>query len=633
MTNQHGRSFVFHAKVLSALTFLSRIVGLLREIVAYRAFGADAIYAAFLFAFSIPNLFRKLFGEGALTASFIPRYAKVRAANPDNPKAAQDFAVASVNLLILILGCLTLLGEAILLYIIFNVPLRADYLLAAQLAVIMLPYVLLVCGAAFLGAILQSHGKFVGFGLASTVLNVATILAIIVLGLVFDLKTDAGRTAATYGLAVAVLLAGFLQIMVLVPGLNAIGFRYRPTFWVFTPDIRAMLASSVPVFIGAGVLQIGVFLDKFIAMALARTDTATHFTLAGHTLAYPMAEGAAARLNLAQYLYQFPLAVFATALATAVFPKLAGDALAEDKTAFRAVMKRGIEAALFIGLPASVGLMIVAYPAVQFMFQSGNFTAEDTRLTAISTVIYSAAIWAFSMHQILSRGYYALHDNITPLIWTGINLIINLIVEIPLVFTPLGESGMAVGTLVSFAVQAVAMTWFLSRRVGGLDLKEAAGRIWVMVIASISMGLICLAVSYLPIFPDAGRLSSLSRLLVLMVTGALAYALVCQLCGLPVVGEYLKLLRRKKPAVVAATTAPDADMIPADVVAANPTTPHTTPQSTPPITPQTATPQTASPQTDASSPPAPATFELAPPAEAPPAAPTPPPANPPKPEA
>lgn len=545
----HGRSVQFHARVIGALTLLSRLVGLVREVIAYRAFGADAVYAAFVFAFSVPNLFRKLFGEGALTASFIPRYAKVRQEHADDPAAANQFAVASVNLLILILSALTIAGEALLLLVIFQMDLRPDHMLAARLSAIMLPYVMLVCGAAFLGAILQSHGRFVAFGLASTVLNVTTIITIVAMGLIFDLSTPAGRIAGTYGLAAAVLVAGLLQIAVLVPSLRKIGFRYHPTVFVLTPAVRAMLASSVPVFLGAGVLQIGVLLDKLIALMLSGTATATHFTLFGQSIAYPMAEGAAARLNLAQYLYQFPLAIFATAVATAAFPKLAGEALLEDKTAYRQVMKRGIESALFTGLPASVGLILVAGPAVQLLFQAGNFTPEDARLTALSTMIYASAIWALSVQQIVSRGYYALNDYITPLIWTALNLLINLVVEIPLIFTPLGEAGMAVGTLVSFAVQAIFMTWFLSRRVGGLDLIESRGRILTMLVAALAMGVICFAVSFLPIYPTGdGRFAALGRLLILMVTGACVYALICQFAGLPVLSQYL---RRRKPATAA----------------------------------------------------------------------------------
>src|SRR5205814_7097809 len=144
---------------------------------------------------------------------------------------------------------------------------------------------------------------------------------------------------------------------------------------------------------------------------------------------------------------------------------------------FKNVLRKGIEASLFIGLPASIGMIVVRTPAVKLLFLHGNFTAEHARLVALSTAFYSAAIWAFSLQQILNRAYYALHDTTTPLIWGIVNLAINTIVEIPLIWTNLGEAGMAVGTCVSFAIQALIMLWMLDRREGGLGLRESASPI------------------------------------------------------------------------------------------------------------------------------------------------------------
>jgi len=183
--------------------------------------------------------------------------------------------------------------------------------------------------------------------------------------------------------------------------------------------------------------------------------------------------GALARLNWAQFLYQFPLGVFAISLATAIFPQLSGDALDLERSGFRSVFRKGLEASLFIGLPASVGMMVVAEPAVRLLFERGRFTAHDSQLTAVSTAIYATAIWAFSMQQVLNRAFYALHDMRTPLWTTGANLVVNLVVEIPLLWTHLGESAMAVGTAVSFALQSMLMLYLLRKRVGPLGLSKS----------------------------------------------------------------------------------------------------------------------------------------------------------------
>jgi putative peptidoglycan lipid II flippase len=538
-------SFVGHARAIGFITFISRLFGMVREAIAANYFGAGAVWSAFTVAFTIPNLFRKLLGEGALSAAFIPLYAQAvkregeAPAEPHviasdrnagsvgalrSPMSAADFAAASVNLLCGILITLTIIGEVVLFALTFF-HLRADYLLAVKLAMVMLPYVLLVCGTAFLGGILQVHHRFIATASTAIVLNLCLIVAIVAAARGYDLTTEAGQIAGARWLAVSVLIAGVVQVAMLLPSLYAAGFRFKLILHLWTPAIRKMLAMSLPVAVGAGVLQLSVMLDKGIAFLLAQgAGGATHFELLGLSIRYPMAEGAAARLNWAQFMYQFPLGVFAIALATAIFPRLSSDAIDADRSQFNRVLRQGVEAALFIGLPASVGMIVVRYPAVRLLFERGNFTADDTRWVALSTAIYSAAIWAFSLQQILNRAYYALHDTTTPLVWAIVNLVLNLVVELPLLWTSLGEAGMAVGTLISFAIQSVMMLWMLDRRLGGIGMRQSVGAIAKMVAASLVMWLACAGVQYLPIYPDgSGKVVWAIQLTILMLTGGAVY--------------------------------------------------------------------------------------------------------------
>ena len=193
-----------------------------------------------------------------------------------------------------------------------------------------------------------------------------------------------------------------------------------------------------------------------------------------HAWNYPLAIGAAARLNWAQMLYQFPLGVFATAVATAIFPSLSIDAHDQGREKFKRVLRQGILFTLFEGLPASIGLILVRYPTVRLVFQHGSFTPRDTEWVALSVVFYAAAIWAFSLQQVLNRAYYSLHDTMTPLILSVITIAVNTAVEIPLSFTRLHEAGIAAGTLASFALQAVVMLIMLDRKIGGLGLASIA---------------------------------------------------------------------------------------------------------------------------------------------------------------
>ena len=254
----------------------------------------------------------------------------------------------------------------------------------------------------------------------------------------------------------AVLVSGVLQVAMLLPGLRSAGVRIAPSAGVRSPRTRRMVQLGIPVALSAAVLQVSVLLDRSLAFFLADESGGA---MAGMT---PLAAGAASRLGWAQFLYQFPLGVFAIALATAIFPSLSRDAAIDDgrNDAFRQTVRRGVEAALFIGLPASAGLLIVSHDATRVLFERGRFTPFDTRLVATSVGVYSLAIWAFSLQQIVNRAYYALHETRLPMLWAGGNLAINLAVELPLIWLlprPWGEVGMACGTLLSFAVQSLAM--------------------------------------------------------------------------------------------------------------------------------------------------------------------------------
>lgn len=538
------RSFISHARLIGAITLVSRLVGLAREMVGTYFFGANAVWAAWKVAFTIPNLFRKLFGEGALSAAFVPLYAQ--ALKRGDRESARRFASDSVNVLVGILVTLTIVGELILLALAWFAPLRSDHLLAVRLTMVMLPYVLLVCGTAFLSAILQVHGRFAAATATAVVLNVCLIVAIVLAARVFDLSGAAGQTSAVFWLSWAVLVSGVIQVAMLIPSLRAAGFRFSFHPYMFSPGVRRMLELTGPVAVGAGVLQLGVLLDKGIAIALAEGPGQTHVHPLGHAVRLPMAEGAAARLDLAQFMYQFPLGVFAIALATAIFPKLSeeaavrtggpGDA-ASGRTVhasdeFRAVMRRGVEASLFLGLPASAGMALVAAPSARLLFQHGRFTAEDAAWVALSTAVYSSAVWAFSLLQIVNRAYYALHDAWTPLKWVIINLILNLVIELPLLWTPLRESAMAVGTLVSFSIQAVAMLWVINRRAGGIGLRRVAPGVAKMLVATLAMTGVCLAVILSPLYPGgSGKAVWAMQVAMVVGVGAAVYFAACWAMG------------------------------------------------------------------------------------------------------
>lgn len=559
-----SRSFVGHAKLISGLTLVSRMLGLAREAATAHYFGAGLVSSAFTVAFTIPNLFRKLFGEGALAAAFIPLYAQALKAEADGTRppglpSAREFAAASVNLLCFILIVLTCLGEGLIWWMVHLDPgMRADRLLTLKLTAVMLPYVLLICGTAFCGAVLQVHRRFGAPAATPIVLNVVHVVVIILGARLLGLHAHGAETSSliatqttlAYWLAFFVLVAGALQFMMLWRPLRAVGFRFMWVRHFWTAPVKRMLTLSVPVALGAGVLQLSVLMDKGLSLLLQQGETARFFTLFGQTFRYPMELGAPARLNWAQFLYQFPLGVFAIALATAIFPSLSANALDADRTKFKSSLRHGIEMTLFEGLPASIGLILVARPAIQLLFQHGQVTSHDSMLIERSVMFYAAAIWAFSLQQIINRAYYALHDTVTPLVLTGVTLVINVAVELPLVWTPLGEAGMAAGTAVSFIVQAVVMLWLLNRRIDGLGLSTLIRPAGKMLLATGAMTAACLLLQHSPIYPNPGtgahRLMWLAQLLMTMVVGAAVYFGVCAALGIDLMAHLLPRRHRNR---------------------------------------------------------------------------------------
>ncbi len=551
------KSLVQHAKLIGFLTLISRFFGLGREMVAGHYLGTALVGSAFTVAFVIPNLFRKLFGEGALSAAFIPLYAQ--AVRRDHPEAANDFAAAAVNLLCAILVGLTIAGEGVVVgLMLMDRDFRPDRVLMLKLTAIMLPYVLLICGGAFVSGILQVHKRFGPPAAAPIILNACHILVLLIGAKIVGLNrlTPAAevvgkQTTLAYWLAMFVLVAGVLQVAVLLPALKQVGFRFKlvPHFW--TPTIKRMLRLSLPVALSAGVLQLSVLLDKGLSMALMQgVDNAgkavTHFHWFGHLVRFPMELGAPRRLDLAQFLYQFPLGIFAIALATAIFPGLSANALDQDRERFRGVLRQGIEASLWEGLPASVGLALVALPTAKLLFQHGQIHGSDVQWIVRSTMIYAGAIWAFSLLQIVNRAYYAVHDTMTPLMMSMVNIVLNLVIEIPLLWTRLGESGMAVGTFVSFIVQALVMLWMLDRKIGGLNLRQSFPSIGKMIAATAVMGVACYAIKISPLYPHGDRREAwVLQLAILMGVGAVVYISACAALGVNVMGDLLPRWRKK----------------------------------------------------------------------------------------
>jgi len=436
---------------------ISRILGLVRDIVCLRYFGA-VVWHYFTLGFMIPNLFRRLFGEGALTAALIPIYTETL---HRDPQAAKHLVRSVVTLLFLILTGLTLLG-ILCIFLMTRVASDGKTLLTLNLAMIMLPYMILVCLTATLSGILHVHRHFAAPAATPIVLNCCII------GSVLFLKGLWGDDPwhQIYGVGLSVLLAGLLQLAIQVPPLWRAGVSLNPRFLFGDESLKKVMHLMMPMMIGMSVIQFNVLFDSLIAYCLSATDdTHTSFTLLGHTIAYPVREGSLSYLYLSQRLYQLPLGVFGLALATAIFPLLSRFAVEKKTGEFAATLAQGIRLVIFIALPATVGLILVARPLIKVCFELGdsNFTAFDTEQTAWTLSFYALGLTAYCLQQLVVRAYYSHQDAVTPVkvaLWVvGVNFILNLIL-----IWPLGTGGLGLATVIGATTQVTILMVLLARR-------------------------------------------------------------------------------------------------------------------------------------------------------------------------
>lgn len=453
------RAFHAHARTVTLLTAASRVGGLARDAAMSRVFGAGATMDAFAFAFLVPNLFRRLFGEGALTAAFLPAYALW---------SDRDPAVAARLAWLVVGGAAVLLSALVLGAELLVAGLRAGGAmdpLGGSLLMAMLPYAPLVCLTALLGAMLQSHHRFGPTAAAPILLNLLLVAA----SLAAVWLDPAGEGRGIRLAAGAVLLAGVLQVAWSLLVLRRVApLRPGRPSAEASAAARGVAVRALPMILGLGVLQLNGLVDGLVA---------SWPTLVGPTILgtpYPLGEGSMAQLGWAQRLYEFPLGVFGIAVATAIFPALSR--LAVDPAAFTATLRRGIRLVLFIGLPASAGLMLVAEPIAAVVLQGRAFTAENAAITASILLGYAPAVWAYSLNQVLVRAFYARGDAMTP-VRVAVTLVgLNLALNLTLIWTPLGIAGLAWSTAICALVQAAALGTLLSRRLDARLFDAAVGR-------------------------------------------------------------------------------------------------------------------------------------------------------------
>jgi len=540
--SSHSAGFIRRIFTVSALTALSRLLGLARDVACAATFGAGASMDAFLFAFRIPNLLRKLLGEGALAVAFIPLFTERM--EHDGPAAARRMANRIATAAALLLIVLVVLAELLVLALWFQLGDDPRWRLVLIFTAILLPYMLLICMTGVAGAVLHSLHRFTAPALAPIVLNVCWLAAVGLAAWRFTGDITLQLTIVCCG----ILAAGVLQLAIQLIALKRMEFPLRPVRQALHADVRRVARSMAPIVFGLAVLQINVLLDGLIAIGLAARDGHETFSLFGSTIRYPMESGANVVLFYGNRLMQLPLGVFGIALATVSFPVFSRRAAQGDLDGLARSITDGLRLTLFIGIPAGVGLAVLRRPLVNVIFNYGAFDAHAAERTANVLLAYSVAIWAYCANHLLTRAFYSLQRNGTPARVAAAMVALNLALNLTLIWS-LREAGLAAATAICAILQMVILFVLLKRHTPAITTRPLLDCAARCILAAAVMAAICLAVTaLLPTQETAPSLTwRILRAVLPVAAGALTYGAITTALHMREMQLLRNALRRTAP--------------------------------------------------------------------------------------
>ena len=513
------------AGVVGAATLFSRVLGAVRDIAIASFFGTGLISDAFIAAFRIPNLLRRMFGEGSLSIVFVPAYTECL--YHQGRTEADRLAGSAARFLAACLLTAALAGMAaapLLVHIL--APGFADSVekfdLTVSLTRTMFPYIFFIGLVALCMALLNVLGHFAAPALAPVCLNVSMIAAIAVGSLWVDSQQE-----LVYWLAVGVVVGGALQLGLQLPFLlkNRI-LLWRPAPW-WHPAFKQIGAMLTPVLCGAAVYQINNLVITILASMLH--------------------QGSISYLYYADRLLQFPLGIFGIAAATAALPTLARQAVMQRYDAMRHTFNEAIRLVLFVTLPAMAGLIVLREPIIAMLFQRGAFDLDSTRLTASALLYYSIGLWAFSAVRVVLNVFYALKDTRTPLKIAFLTIAANLILGLALM-GPMRHDGLALAFTLASMLNIGLLGFALRKRlgtIGGRSIALSALRSSVCA-AGMAAGVWITARWLLPHDPKAG-VALLPGLLGCILIGAAMFGVLARILGMPELQTLMYIIRRRSP--------------------------------------------------------------------------------------
>jgi len=456
--------------IFSIATGLSRILGLVREMVAAYYFGINGKINAFTVAFQIPNLMRALLADAALSGAFVPVFSDLI----EKGERRRAWRVASTIfwLVLLVLGGLTALFILIAPLLIrpFGDP-GGDFDLAVGLSRVLFPIVVLLGLTGVIVGILNTYDHFTVPALSPVFWNLA-----IIIGLWLGVPRVSSEDAALYVYALAILFGTVIQLFLPVPWLRGLDGRLQLVFDWRDPAVRRFFVLMLPVTLTLGLINVNAVIDTLIASRLVDPDLAP------------------AAINAAFRLYMLPQGMFSVAVATVLFPALARLAARNDLDGFRATISTGLRQIGFLLIPAAIVSVVLAEPIVRLVYERGAFTESDVTVVAGCLAAFSLGLVFNGWMLMLTRGFYGLQSNWLPTTIAVGTLCLNAILDVALY--PLGIWGIPFATSLVNIVGVAALVYFLRRRVGGVDLVRVSTAVVRITVASLALGAVAFGTWY-----------------------------------------------------------------------------------------------------------------------------------------
>ncbi|WP_417392840.1 murein biosynthesis integral membrane protein MurJ [Gimesia sp.] len=526
---ENTRKLFSGLRVVSLLTLLSRILGMVRDIGMATLFGNGPIMDSFSVAFKLPNLARRLLGEGALSTAFLPTFIR----ELENKGRASAWKLVTAVLFWLMLFSLLIVGagEILLIFLSSLESASSEARLLYWLTGLLLPYLILVCMAAQVNATLHALNHFSIPALLPAILNLFWMAGIWLVAPFFPEASDKITI-----ICLAILAGGVLQLILPCLKLFSLGYRPRMDWQGGLTQIQTIAASMAPIVVGLSITQFNTLIDSVLAWGLARPEAVVG---AGEVSAWEIFEsGTASALYFGQRMYQFPLGVFGVALGTVLYPRLSRHAERQDGDLLRQDLLLGLQLVIGVGLPASLGLCLMAEPLSSLLFQYGDFDVFDAQQTAEMIRYYGVGVVAFMAVLILNRGFYAVGDTRTPVRIGVVIVICNLLLNLALIWWMKGK-GLALATSLAAMIQSALSLWLIREKTGALDLRKLASTTLRAGFATLVMSvLIYLELQLLPVFDQFQY--RLLRVLVPLVSAVLVYLYLARVLGLTEIMTLMK---------------------------------------------------------------------------------------------